>query len=203
MTNKLPGVDRTSTPGQEATGLAVSGEGNVSPVAAHLKVVGIDLSLLSTGISDGRTYADRIEPKRTSGIERLRVIRDSIRTYCHGVDLVVVEGLAFHAYDAGSERAGLHWLIRERLDAWGYPVAIASPQAVKKYATGRGNAGKDEVLSAVIRRWTHLEVPGNDEADACVLASMGLDWLGKAVVVVPESHRESLVKIQWPFLVAA
>lgn len=175
--------------------------GQGKSAAGGAKVIGLDLSLRSTGISDGHTWVERIQPKST-GIARQRVIRETVRTYVHGADLVVIEGLAFRAHDPGLERAGLWWMLRERLDAWGVPVAVAPPSAVKKYATGVGNADKDRVLAAVIRRWPDVEVTGNDEADALCLAALGRDWLGLGSPV-PEAHRVAVASCLWPERVAS
>lgn len=40
---------------------------------------------------------------------------------------------------------------------------------VKKLATGKGNAGKEEMIAAVVARWGHM-VGTDDEADACFVA---------------------------------
>lgn len=70
------------------------------------------------------------------------------------------------------------------------------PSSLKKYATGRGNAKKEEMLASAIRR---LDYAGSsfDEADALWLREMALDhYTGQ--VRVPESHRVALAKIDWP-----
>jgi crossover junction endodeoxyribonuclease RuvC len=171
------------------------------PSDPSARVIGLDLSLTSTGVSDGHRWADRVVPK-SNGLERLRVIRETVRSHVQGADLVVVEGLAFAGFDGERALAGLWWIIRERLDAWGLPVAVVTPQQLKKYATGVGTSGKDQVLAAVINRWTGVEVRGNDEADALVLAAMGRDWLGLGHVV-PREHRTVLTKVTWPELVVS
>src|SRR5690606_1478975 len=78
------------------------------------------------------------------------------------------------------------------------PYAIVSPTSLKKYVTGRGNASKDEVLAAAIRRWPDAAINGNDEADAYALRAMGLDHLGHPVADVPKTHRDALAKVAWP-----
>lgn len=42
----------------------------------------------------------------------------------------------------------------------------ATPAAVKKAATGKGNAGKAEVLTAMRRRWSYPDLADDNEADA-------------------------------------
>jgi Holliday junction resolvasome RuvABC endonuclease subunit len=80
-------------------------------------------------------------------------------------------------------------------------VAIAPPASVKLYAAGKGNASKDQVLTAAVRR-----LPGfdgdNNEADAAWMAAMGLDHL-TGHSVVPASQRQALAKLKWPTVAVA
>ena len=85
------------------------------------------------------------------------------------------------------------------------------PASLKMYATGKGNASKDAVLAAAIRRYPDVEFDGNDAADALILAAMGADHLGfplvsktpsgrKSRATLPARNREALGKIDWPLL---
>jgi Holliday junction resolvasome RuvABC endonuclease subunit len=164
-------------------------------------IIAFDLSLRATGVAhpDGGTH--RITTKHT-GPARLAELRNAILG-CATIpwaDLVVLEGLALRANGGGhAELAGLHYLVRvgfwEREQAY----VVVSPATLKKYATGRGNAGKDEVLAAAIRRLGY-EGTSHDEADALFLRHLALDGLGCAQVVMPELHRSALKKIPWPTL---
>ncbi|WP_211355193.1 hypothetical protein [Blastococcus colisei] len=133
------------------------------------------------------------------GLPRLRWIRDAVQDNVGDeTALVVVEGLAYsRTTGKAAERAGLWHLVVERLDGV-VPWAQVPPTARAKYATGKGNAAKDAVLAAVVRRFPDVEVTGNDQADALVLAAMGLDHLGHPPVVVPAAHRVSLGAVVWP-----
>lgn len=166
-------------------------------------IVGLDLSLTSTGVCrwqrDGR-YDTQVLKSRASvkGHARLFWIMSELRHVTDGAKLAVVEGPAYGAKgSAYHQLAGLWWLVTHQLWLWQIPTAIASPAAVKTYATGKGNAGKDIVLSAVIRRWPGFE-GGNDEADALVLAALGAEHLGYQTVPVPQSHQGALQRVEWP-----
>ncbi len=74
---------------------------------------------------------------------------------------------------------------------------MVSPNARAKYATGKGNAGKADVVREVTRRFDWF-TGGEDEADALVLAAMGADWLGYPIVPMPAVHRKALDAVQWP-----
>jgi hypothetical protein len=124
--------------------------------------------------------------------------------YLSGVDLVVIEGPSYgsQAGQAGHhERAGLWWLVRYALHARGTAVAAVSPASLKLYATGRGNAGKDDVMREVTRRFGWFG-GDNNAADATVLAAMGFEYLGRPVVEMPQKHRVALAKCEWPELAA-
>ena len=172
-----------------------------------IKVVGLDLSLTSTGVAvvtGGRAAVDRITSKPT-GTDlvhrwaRLRDLHREITNWTIDSTLVVVEGLAFSRTTGhATERAGLWWLVVNRLLSCGYRVAIVPPTSRAKYGTGKGNAGKDHVLAAVVRRYPDVEVSGNDEADALLLASMGARWLGSPIDDLPKTHLAALDGAAWP-----
>lgn len=167
-------------------------------------VLGVDPSLTCTGLAtvDG-CESIKTSPHRWSPLQRLQYIAGKVREAAQDEwhdrpPLVVLEGLAFASKSGmAGDRAGLHWLIRHFLDAAGIPVAIVTPSARAKYATGRGNAGKDEVLIAVVQRLP-IHVSDNNEADAAVLLAMGLDWLGTPLATMPATHRTALDKVEWP-----
>lgn len=170
-----------------------------------MKVIGLDLSLTSTGIAVITTTgyaAHRIKPPADlRGLTRMRWIRQNIDDLIVGITLVVVEGPAYGAQSGQSghhERAGLWWLVRERVESLVGEMAIVPPAVLKKYATGRGNASKDEVLAATIRQWPAFEGSSNDAADALWLAGIGADKLGQPAITVPDTRRAALGKVEWP-----
>jgi crossover junction endodeoxyribonuclease RuvC len=115
-------------------------------------------------------------------------------------DLVVVEGLS-HASTTGQHltRAGLWHLVMDGIDSYGTPWCEVAPSAVKRYAAGKGNAGKDEVLASVIRRYPDVPVAGNDQADALVLVAMAAHhYQVSTLPSVPQSHAAALAKVDWP-----
>lgn len=166
------------------------------------RVIGLDLSLSCTGVA-GPGWTDTIKPpSKVRGPERLDWIRARIvDSYLTAVDLVVIEGPSYGSQSRGQaghhERAGLWWLVTHMLWRTGRPYAVVSPAARAKYATGKGIAGKADVVREVTRRFDWF-AGGEDEADALVLMAMGRDWLGAPLVAVPQTHRAALDKAQWP-----
>ncbi|WP_460871887.1 hypothetical protein [Nocardioides pakistanensis] len=176
------------------------------------KIVGLDLSLTSTGVAvivGQHAHVDRIQTKPAGNAiadrsKRLRAIVGNIAAWCSDAPLVVVEGPSLgQGRQVGThDRAGLWWLTVARLTGMGLHVVEVPPAVVKKYATGKGggkDAGKDQVLASVIRRYPHVEVTGNDEADALVLAAMGARWAGHPIDdPLPALQLAAMAKPQWP-----
>lgn len=205
------GSAATSAPARGTAGGTAApapGVGVVPASAPHLRILGLDLSLSATGMSDGTTtWLVRSTGKKDDNLAartaRLRTLRAEVISHCDSADLVVVEGPTYmtstgHMHD----RSGLWWLVLMALQHRGIAVAEVSPPAVKLYATGKGNAKKGLVIEAAATRYPEVEIGGDDNrADALWLHAMGLDQLtGRHVV--PESHRRALVKVGWPAGVA-
>lgn len=171
------------------------------------RVVGVDLSLSATGMSDGsmtwlvRSSGSKGDLLITRSV-RLRGLAKAVLERCTDVDLVVLEQPAFsrttgHMHD----RSGLWWLVVDALTfELQVPVAEVAPTALKKYATGKGNANKGAVIDATARRFPDVETGADDNrCDALWLAAMGLDWLGGRSVV-PAGQRDGLNRVTWPQL---
>lgn len=163
-------------------------------------VVGLDLSLTSTGVA-GDGWSDKIRTK-TRGDARLRILQIGIADYIKSADLVVMEGPSYgHAHLAGHEDlAGLRVLVRLYCYRHHIPYAVIPPSSLKVYATGNGRAGKGEIRDAIARTYGHLtEGPARyDEADAYTAMAAGHDWLGEPLRPVPASHRRALDGVAWP-----
>lgn len=167
------------------------------------KVLGLDLSLTCTGVA-GRGWTDTIKPHTAMrGEDRLLFIRQQIiTTWVPGTALVAIEGPSYASTGRGQhERAGLWWMVACALRTHGIPVAVIPPSSVKKYATGRGNAAKADMVREVTKRFPWFD-GGEDEADALVLASMAADHLGQPMAQMPATHRAALDAVQWPDLPA-
>lgn len=149
--------------------------------------VGIDLSLTGTGLAivdevGIRTHLFTSKGKKDASLaERANRLNDLTNAIVQSVPsgaLVVIEQPAY-SQTGGShhDRSGLWWLILTALHPYHRVVEVA-PGNLKKYATGNGKAGKDEMLAAAIRRYPNAEVTNNNVADAVHLAAMGARHLG-------------------------
>jgi Holliday junction resolvasome RuvABC endonuclease subunit len=135
-----------------------------------MRIMGIDPSIASTGLSFPSAETVAVKPK-TKGDFRLTEIGDHVQAAAtiHRIDLVVIEGLG-GIYPGKSARIipMLHGVLRDRLQILGIPFMILLPGSLKKFATGDGGADKDEMAKAAFRRLGR-RYSTDDECDA--------DWL--------------------------
>lgn len=197
MTTATPAPDTARPQGGHGDPDEGTRRPSTQDTATLVKVIGLDLSLTSTGIASSLGWVDRIRPAG-AGMQRLRFIRDAILGYVVApTDLVVVEGPSYGSVGARQhERAGLWWHVMETIDRHDLRWVQVAPAALKRYATGSGNAGKDAVLTAAVRRFPAIEVTGNDEADALWLAAIGAELLGEPMVELPAAQRFVVDKIR-------
>ncbi|MFD3455798.1 hypothetical protein ACFWVC_26920 [Streptomyces sp. NPDC058691] len=176
-------------------------------------VIGVDPALTCTGIA-GDGWADALRPKKLRGHERIRWLREEVRDRTRRADLVVIEGAAYgQGAQAGHhELAGLWWILTQDLYDQGIPYAVVNPHSRTIYATGSANPAKDYpkekrrritkgmVRDAVAQRYG-IECGGPgvyDQADAYILAAMGLHWAGWPLAPVPDAHSRALEAVPWP-----
>lgn len=174
-----------------------------------MKIVGIDLSLTSTGIAvaeDGEFRVQRVTSKGTANDtlrqrhSRLSLLTSRVTEATRLADLVVIEQPAY-SQSGGShhDRSGVWWLVLDGvINQVGADVVEVPPTTLKKYASGKGNASKDDMLTAVIRRYPHIEFSGNDEADAVALMAMGLRAVGSPIEDETKYITEAMAKVAWP-----
>lgn len=189
-----------------------------------MKILSIDPSLTDTGVCvlSGIPIGPLAEPlqwkvnrvkSKPSGSGYARVF-DRINHIVNMVDvlssdppdpaLIMLERPALsrntgHAHD----RAGLWWLLYRMLAEEFSPELILCPEPNlrPKYATGRGNASKDEVMAAAIKRYGPMgaEITNNNEADAVVQAAMGARLLGYPIESsLPKTHLDALRTLSPP-----
>lgn len=155
--------------------------------------MGIDPSLTATGIIvlNGREVKEtRTTPNRPDlgTIERVfiihNIITNLIKEQPEPLDLIVIEGFSYGSKGRSVfDIAYLGWRIREELDRLEWdnriPWLEVPPSQLKKFATGKGNSGKDIILQQVYKRWGY-ETHDNNIADAYVLAQIGRAYLGNS-----------------------
>ena len=172
-------------------------------------VVGIDPSISSSGVavhqperSVARTRV-LVVPTREQGqdhfnrMERMHFGANGVIAKVPYNSLVLYEGPAFGAKGASfHDLAGFWWKLYELLATGWSDVIVVPPTTLKKFATGKGTAKKEEVMLAAVRRWPDLNITGNDTADAAVLMQMGRVLTGTADFEMPKTHMEALAGLQ-------
>lgn len=181
-----------------------------------MRVVGLDLSLTSTGVA---VIEDRelvaVANITSAGRKGASLVDRAKRLFNIGVEveqllepaptLVVVEGPAFMSQvGAMHDRSGLWWQIVAAVYLRCDYVAEVAPKTRAKYLTGDGNAKKDVVLAHAIERYVvggGPRIPNHDIADAVGLADMGARYLGISPVWdedMPEDNLKAMSSVRWP-----
>lgn len=166
-----------------------------------LRLLALDLSLTASGyatVVTGESPAalGTITPK-SRGEERLQSIRNRVLELARGADVVLVEGYAFGRANQAHQMGELGGVVRLALYEAGLPFVEVPPSLLKSYATGRGNAGKADVLVAAVKRLGY-EGANDNEADAFWLLHMAADHYGAPWAQLPEAQRAALKKVVWP-----
>lgn len=194
----------------------------LDPASAGLSVIGLDLSLTGTGVAaidvataSLSTAVHASPPPATDSlaghVARHRQLADGIVAQAVATDpiLAVVEGLQFSVKmrDSSLTRRGfLWWAVIEGLCDAGVPVMEVTPQQIKQFATGKGNASKAEMVAAYAKAWPDAPLGRSveDRADAAHAAALGAAWVG--VEGLPQSmtvvRQKLIAKLPAPTLLA-
>lgn len=144
-----------------------------------LRVLGLDPSLTATGWAaldkSGMRHGSGVfkAGPKLKGWNRLMWQMDELASVIdqYTPEIAVIEGYAMTGtYNSGLIEIGA--LLRWSCLRLGLPFVEVSPGQIKKYATGKGNAQKDQVMLAVWKQWG-FDPPDNNVADAYAAAQIG------------------------------
>lgn len=148
-----------------------------------MKALGLDPSLNSTGYAyycDGEYRTGVVQPwGKVRGLERLDQVcrRVAVLLDQFQPDIIAYEGYAFGKQKMNNayllDRAELGGLLKREVYIRKIPLLVVPPTSLKLYATGKGNADKDEVVRA-LEEQSGLRFKFNDEADAYALVRMAM-----------------------------
>jgi Holliday junction resolvasome RuvABC endonuclease subunit len=164
------------------------------------RVVGLDLSMTATGVVDATGKATTIKPTQ-KGDERLVYIAALTAVASRDANLVAIEDLPTHAHSAGITGM-VHGAARLVLLNQGIRYVLITPATLKKYATGRGNAGKPEMAVALFKR-AGLELADDNQVDAWWLRAAGHELLGEPLIPMPSLQVAALDKVRAAMAVAS
>jgi len=164
------------------------------------RILALDLSLTRTGVCEDDGACSCIRTDKLRGMPRIDHIARQVQRLAGGVDLVVIEGYSYASANQAHQVGELGGCVRFLLHRLGVPWVDVAPSTLKKFATGRGNAGKDEMIAAAIRRFGFAG-SDNNEADAYLLWCMARHAYGAPVVPVPAPQAAASEKVSWPQVV--
>ena len=190
------------------------------------RVLGIDTSLTATGLARidvGPSIREGVEfsistatvsappprkndKSKTAMARRVMALRSEIESaivdaddIANGFkpDLIAVESLAYGA--KGASAWVLPWVfgcVCELAVVYGIPLIEVTPNQRAKYVAGAGNADKDTVMLAAVKRWPEADIRNNNEADAAGVGAVGCHFLNLPIVHVSKYHEEVMAAIR-------
>jgi crossover junction endodeoxyribonuclease RuvC len=162
-----------------------------------MRYVGIDPST-KTGLAiidkQGNVInVEDISTKEKRDPYRFANIADKVIEQLEPNDVVAIEGFSYGSKGKGvSFQYGLGWIIRHVLIERGYEYTEVPPTSVKKFATGKGNTKKDEMVLPIYRKWG-FEHTSDNVRDAFVLAQMAKGIYDSSDLT--EYQKEALKKV--------
>ena len=144
------------------------------------RYVGIDPSSKTGFIildKDGNVVVEEhIKIKHTDDPKRMIEIWERIKTHLLPDDLVAIEGFSHNSIGRSKDfQYGLGWYIRANLYLMGYDYIKPSPNQVKKFGCGKGNAKKTELVEPVLNKWGYTHKV-DDMIDAYIIARIAYSY---------------------------
>lgn len=141
-----------------------------------MRFIGIDPST-KTGFVALDEHGTVLRAKELTGAgtqdpKRMVTLIDEIMAHIQKDDVIAIEGFGFASQQA-IQLGGIGWGIRMALFRRGIPYIEVPPTSVKKFATGKGNTKKDEMVLPIFKRWG-FEHSSDNVRDAFVLAQIAL-----------------------------
>jgi len=113
-----------------------------------------------------------IKTKHKVDPQRFMDIAGQVISYLQPSDVICIEGFSYGSKgSAVSTQYGVGWLIRSVLVNKRFPYQEVTPSMLKKFATGKGNTKKEDMVLPIFKRWD-FEHPSDNVRDAYVLAQI-------------------------------
>lgn len=153
----------------------------VNEIKNHNSTIGIDASARSTGVvilnSSPRPLKVLIKPKKLSGANRLQYIYDTLcgLLTIYSPTLAVMEGASYYSTNKPFILGEVYGICKLALLQHNVPLVLVAPRALKKYASGHGNARKEKMLSEANK--LGCKTDSHDIADAWFASKLAQDIL--------------------------
>jgi len=139
-----------------------------------LRFVGLDPStktgFVALGIDGEVLEAEELQGNGEQDPERMVTLIDDVMAKVQAGDVICIEGFGFNS-QKGFHLGGIGWGIRMGLYRRQIPYIEVTPAQLKKFATGKGVAKKDELAVAIFKRWG-FESSSDNVRDAYILAQI-------------------------------
>lgn len=169
-------------------------------------VLGIDPSTAATGLAcpGGECRTITVKAGADEPARRLSEIDELFRRYLGGIasaDVAVIELVPIHGVQplAKIRLAELGGVLRLALYEHAIPFVEVNPMSLKKWATGKGTAQKDEMVKAA--KNAGATVSNDNEADAFWLRDIGekyYEWPPSQWNILEKHQQELLDKLVFP-----
>jgi Holliday junction resolvasome RuvABC endonuclease subunit len=165
-----------------------------------VNLLALDLSLVSTGFCSDKKMG--IIATAEKGPKRLDLISSAISDIVkeEEIGVVIIEGYSFASRSGQAFSIGeLGGVVRTTLYRMGIPFIEIPPTCRAKFATGKGNASKNEVVSSISAKTGIIfRNPGaDDQCDAWILLEMAKTYLGVSSIDWPKVNKDALDKVDW------
>lgn len=157
-----------------------------------MEYVGVDPSLdtgfVILGDNDEIITEVEVSSKKEKDPQRMMDIASQLVNSINDDSVVVVEGFSYQSKGRGiSFQYGLGWIIRAYFIENNIDYIEAPPAVVKKFATGKGQIKKDNMVLPIYKKWG-FENESDNIRDAFVMA--------KIAQALNDVNTTSLVKYQ-------
>ena len=141
-----------------------------------MRYVGIDPSTKCGLVILNQNGEVEVKKEITSTVERdphrFMDLAAKIRICLDETDIICIEGFSYGSKGQGvSVQYGIGWSIREELIRNDFDYIEITPTGLKKFATGKGNVKKDELVLPIYKRWG-FESNSDNIRDAYILAQI-------------------------------
>jgi len=142
-----------------------------------VRFIGIDPST-KTGFVALDEHGAVLRAKELTGVgsvdpKRMITLIDEVIDHIQRDDVICIEGFGFASQQA-IQLGGIGWGLRMALARRVLPYYEASPSQVKKFATGKGNAKKEDMVLPIYKHWD-FEHSSDNVRDAYVIARIAMN----------------------------
>jgi Holliday junction resolvasome RuvABC endonuclease subunit len=134
-----------------------------------LEILALDVATITGWATKTASGTWDLRPKRdeSKGMRLIR-LRAKLTEICEieNVDLVVFERTSGFHKNAIIVQSEMHGVMKATLEELGIDYRAYSAAEIKKHATGKGNAKKDQMVKAAEEKWPELEIIDDNHADA-------------------------------------